>query len=146
MAMTKREVYTATINILEGLEIENKAELIEAYNGYIEKLNTKSANKKQTDNQKANEGYKEIIVGILEQAEKPLSIDEIKSHDEALSAMNGSQKISALLRQLALEGLIKREMDGKKAKYAMGVDARYLAMLDAGVNPFNDASAEADES
>lgn len=125
--MTKREVYTATIEILNASNVENKAELIKAYESYIEKLATTS--KKPNEE---NEHLKAVILEVLADG-GVYTIDGLKAQNEELAQYGGSQKISALLTQLDEKhtNQIKRVKKGKKTYFALADTEVDLETLDA---------------
>ena len=110
---TKKVLFNEILEIVKG-----NSELESFINHEIELLNKKSENKTLSKNQVANESIKKIIVNVLENNEKALSITEIQSaNDELVNLSN--QKISALLTQLINEKLVVRSVDKKKAYFTI---------------------------
>lgn len=76
-----------------------------------------SADKKPTANQVANEGLKTAILAGME-AKRVYTVSELmKEIPELAEATN--QKVTALLRQLVLEGAVVRTEDKRKAYFAL---------------------------
>lgn len=104
MTKTKAMMFAEIKTVIEGTELSNKAELIEFIDKQIAQLTNKSENRKPTKTQLENEEYKAEILEILRRAGKPMTIGEIKAESETFTAWDGSQRMSALLRQLGADG------------------------------------------
>ena len=114
--MTKREMFVAIANVAE---VAANAEMVDFLNHQIELLdNRKSSPRKGlTATQKANLGVKELIVNALAESGDKMTVGEILTC-EGLGEYT-SQKISALLRQLVLDGRVVKTMEGKKAYFGI---------------------------
>lgn len=79
----------------------------------------KSANRKPTSQQVANEGLKDIILSVM--TNEGATVSDIQSRDERISAKVGvsNQRVSALLAQLKLDNKVVKEYVGKKALYRL---------------------------
>ena len=79
----------------------------------------KSANRKPTSQQVANEGLKDIILGVM--TDEGATVSDIQSRDSRLSVTAGvsNQRASALLGQLKIDGKVVKEYVGKKALYRL---------------------------
>lgn len=104
MTKTKAMMFAEIKTAIEGTELSNKAELVEFLDKQIAQLTNKSENRKPTKTQLENEEYKAEILEILRRAGKPMTIGEIKVESETFTAWDGSQRMSALLRQLGADG------------------------------------------
>lgn len=104
MTKTKAMMFAEIKTAIEGTELSNKAELVEFIDKQIAQLTNKSENRKPTKTQLENEEYKAEILEILRRVGKPMAIGEIKAESEIFTAWDGSQRMSALLRQLGAEG------------------------------------------
>lgn len=103
--MTKRELFHATINSVKldiTLTDEAREEMIAGLYHEIDLLDKKVSSKKPTATQLENEIHVETIRAILEVADRPMSIKEIKAEHDSLADFTSS-KMSALLRKLPVE-------------------------------------------
>lgn len=115
---TKRDYFNELTNIIENLDnVANKTELLGFIDHEIELLEKKASAKTQTKTQKENIGIKDIIVDVLTENEKPMTISEMLK-DERLKEYS-NQKISALCTQLVKDGVIVRVEDKKKTTFAL---------------------------
>ena len=100
--LTKIEMFaqikTRLTNPEEIAFVEHEIELLE---------NKKSSVRKPTANQVANENFMNVIVEVLEQTNKPMTISEIQEHNESLALLT-NQRVSALLTKLISSGTVVR--------------------------------------
>lgn len=117
--MTKKEMYTMTINILAETNAPEKDELITMLEHEIELLaRKKSATRGMTKTQKENEGVMELILTALETFDEPVTVTELIANGAGLAGFT-NQKISALLRKLVDAGKVTKVIEGKKARFAL---------------------------
>lgn len=109
--MTKRDYFN---RILSYANEEDKA-FIEHELELLAKKN--SGERKPTATQKENENIKGVIVEVLSNGSK-MTIGEICKADETLAELS-SQKVSALVRQLVLDGTVTREEIKRKAYFSI---------------------------
>lgn len=116
--ITKRESFKMIIEVLEN---NDRADLVEVMNHEIELLDKKKASGKMTKTQTENVGIKEIILQALATANEPMTItDLLKNNVELYDATAGSnQKVSALMTQLKKENKVVRTTNGKKALFSI---------------------------
>jgi predicted transcriptional regulator len=116
--MTKAQKFTMLAEIEAVKENPVLAEFIAHELELLAKKN--SADKKPTAAQKANEGLKAAIVAGME-ANRVYTVSELmKAIPELAEDENiTNQKVSALLRQLVLEGAVKRTEDKRKAYFSL---------------------------
>lgn len=116
--ITKRESFKMIIEVLEN---NDRADLVEVMNHEIELLDKKKASGKMTKTQTENVGIKEIILQALATANEPITItDLLKNNVELYDATAGSnQKVSALMTQLKKENKVVRTTNGKKALFSI---------------------------
>ena len=116
--ITKRESFKMIIEVLEN---NDRADLVEVMNHEIELLDKKKASGKMTKTQTENVGIKEIILQALATANEPMTItDLLKNNVELYDATAGSnQKVSALMTQLKKENKVIRTTNGKKALFSI---------------------------
>ncbi len=113
MKLTKKEMFA---QILTVAEVAQNEEMVAFINHELELLNKKTSSKKETATQKANEVLKTVILDTLMTVEEPVTITELQSQNEELGNLS-NQKVSAIIRQMVLEGTVKKEMRGKKSYF-----------------------------
>lgn len=104
--VTNKDFYNAFIALANGEQISLTPEQVTEWcNKKIDQLARKSANgtSKPTKTQEANEVTKGIILDVLRENGGFMTISEIQSANEALADLK-NQKMSALLRQLGVDG------------------------------------------
>lgn len=111
--ITKRDYFNQIKEIVKDNE-----KLVAFIDHELELLDKKASNKTPSKNQVANEGLKGVIVNVLANAEKPLTISEITNADNELVGLS-NQKISALLIQLIGANQVVRTSDKKKAYFSL---------------------------
>ena len=107
--MTKKEMFTEIANLLSTRE-----DIVEFCNHEIELLSRKRTSTKPTKTQRENAVIKEQIVSVL--TDEPMTIGEINA---AMGTEYSTQKLSALLRQLCLEGIAVKDTVGKVPYFAL---------------------------
>ena len=117
--MTKKETINLLIDVLNGTkEVEDMQIFVDFLVHERELLEKKSSNSGQTKTQKENEGIKDKIVETLKGLDRPVIITELQEANVELANLS-NQKISALLKQLVDNGIVKREVDKKKAYFTL---------------------------
>lgn len=114
--------FNAVIDSLEGKDsVMTTAEMVDFLKSRIEVIENKANNKKSTKTQEANEDIKTDILNVLT-AEGMTAGNVLK----ALKSVNSekyedvsNQKISALLRQLGLEGKVAKTKDKKTSIFSL---------------------------
>lgn len=107
--MTKKEMFTEIANLLSARE-----DIVEFCNHEIDLLSRKRTSTKPTKTQRENAVIKEQIVSAL--TDEPMTIGEINA---AMGTEYSPQKLSALLRQLCLEGIAVKDTVGKVPYFAL---------------------------
>ena len=98
---------------------ELPVEVAEKIDSMIASLQKKSANRKPTKVQLANEVLKKVVLEILADKETPVTVSEILL-DERIERGTSSQKISALLKQMAeADNTVVKSTDGKKSVFRL---------------------------
>ena len=110
--ITKREKFEMLMTIAEVKANPILSEFIEREIELLAKKN--SAEKKPTAQQAENEAIKETI---LENLTSRMTISEMQKSIPDLAEYS-NQKISALMRQLILEGLVKKVEDKRKSYFS----------------------------
>ena len=109
--ITKAQMFTAIREVV----IDNK-EMVDFIDHELELLAKKSASKKPTKTQEANEGIKDTILTVLGTFENGATVSEIIKADTALAGFS-NQKISALVNKLVADGKVKKEIDKNKSLF-----------------------------
>jgi DNA-binding transcriptional regulator GbsR (MarR family) len=117
MAETKKLTKKDYFKMLKEL-VGDRPELVSFIDHEIELLTNKASKSSQTKTQKENETIKEVIVATLTELGKYASITEIQNANAELSELS-NQKISALLKQLVDGGIVKKQIDKKKAYFSV---------------------------
>ena len=109
--ITKREKFEMLMALSEVQANPVLTEFIEREIELLAKKN--SAEKKPTEKQTENAGIKDIIVEVLTDEEKGMTISAMQKKNADLGEYS-NQKISALVRQMILDGIVeKTEEKGK---------------------------------
>ena len=93
---------------------EEVAEKLRTMKAQFEKKS--SAERKPTENQKANAGFKTVILQYVGEVGKPLTISDIQKG--CLPDLSG-QRVSAIVTQLKNDGLVVRTEDKRKAYFSL---------------------------
>ena len=117
--ITQKEVYNAIIAKLNGEDTELTVEqMVEFVEGRIALLDKKSASKKPTKTQVANEGMKDTIVTILTEMGTPVTASSILT-DNRIESGTSLPKVVSLLTSLVKEGKVVRTTDKRKAYFSI---------------------------
>ena len=110
--ITKKEMFAQIREV-----VADNADMVTFIDHEIELLSKKSGSKKPTAIQIANEGLKATILTVLEGSEGMTASEVLAGSDEFAGLSN--QKITALLRQLVLDGSVIKVTDGKKTLFKL---------------------------
>lgn len=119
---TQRDYFNALKNLVNGNGTEYNGvvyeldELNEFIDGRLAQLDKKSASKKVTEAQEANEALKEVVLNVL--TTEGATVTDIMGRDEALKGLS-NQKVSAILRMLKDEGKVVKDVNGKKSVFRL---------------------------
>ena len=113
--MTQRDFYKEIIALAEA---NDRADIVEFAEGRIAVLDKKAGNKKPTKTQEENEVLKGVILDTL--TNEGVTVTELQSKADELSALS-NQRVSALLRQLVVEGKVAKNVDKKKSYFSLAV-------------------------
>lgn len=117
--MEKKITKVDRFNQLMALdEVKANADLVAFCEHEIELLQKKSASKKPSKKNEENEVLKTKIVEVLGTFENGATVSEILGASEDFSGMS-NQKISALVRQLVLNGTVVKTTDKKKSIFSV---------------------------
>ena len=116
--MTKREV----INAMLANEVVSANEVWVGYlTNELALLDKKSANKKPSKTQVANEGIKDLIEDVLSASDKALTVTEILASG-VFEPLTSPQKISALLKQMIEAGKVVKTVEKKVSRFSVVSD------------------------
>ena len=117
--MTKKEMFAEVIAVVERVEVENKAEMLNFLAHEVELLNKKSSKSGQTKTQKENVLLMEQLVMALEEMPEPVTISEFQAKSEFEVATLSNQKLSALLKKLVESGKVVKTVEKKKSYFSI---------------------------
>lgn len=113
--MTKAHMFT----IIKGVPaVAANKEMVEFIDHELELLAKKSASKKPSKKNEENEVLKDKIVEVLGTFENGATVSEILATGGDFTGMS-NQKISALVRQLVLDGTVIKTTDKKKSIFSV---------------------------
>lgn len=113
--LTKKDKFNMLKEIVVDLGNEMLVEFIDNELLLLEKKSSKST---QTKTQVENEKIKDLIVDMLVELGKPVSITELQKSNDNLGVLS-NQKISSLLTQLKEENRVVRVEEKKKAYFTV---------------------------
>ena len=113
--MTQRDYYNEIVALATEV---GRDDLVDFAKGRIAVLDKKVENKKATKNQDANEELKGVISDALAKFDHPVTVSEVMTSDERLSALS-NQKVSAVLRLMIADNTVVKTVDKKKSLFAL---------------------------
>lgn len=117
--ITQKQYYNAILDTLNGHDTEISVEkMVEFIQGRIALLDKKTASRKPTKTQEANEGLKQTIVTILTDLGTPVTASEVLA-DPRIEAGTSLPKITSMLTALVKAKEIIRTEDKKKAYFSV---------------------------
>lgn len=114
--ITKREKFEMLMTIAEVQANPILSEFIERELELLAKKN--SAEKKPTEKQTENAGIKDIIMEVLTDEENGMTISAMQKKCAELAEYS-NQKISALVRQMILDGIVEKTEEKGKAYFRL---------------------------
>ena len=111
--MTIRDYFNEVIELAKA---NGRDDLVDFAESRIAVLDKKSANKKPTKTQEENEVIKAEILNVLDV--EGATVTEIQSKSEMLGTLS-NQRVSALLRQLIVDGKVAKTVDKKKSYFSL---------------------------
>lgn len=115
--MTKKEMFAMVYEVIEGVEVENKNEMLDFINHEVELLNRKHSSNGESKTQKENKILMEQLKEALSQMPRPVTISEFQSMSTHEVATLSNQKLSALLKKLVEEEKTVVKTTEKKKSY-----------------------------
>lgn len=115
--LTIADKFDEVVKALNGAEtVLSHEELVDFINDRKDKATKKSANRKLTAQQKENEELKNAIVDGL--STDGATVTDLMKSIPALEGLS-NQRVSALLRQLVIDGKAVKTKEGKKSLFAI---------------------------
>ena len=114
MANTNVEKMTIRKYFEEIITVATEAgrdDLVEFAKGRIALIEKKNSNRKPTKTQEENEVLKDVVLAVV--TDEGATISEIMAKDATLAGLS-NQKVTALVKALEADGLVKRIKDGRK--------------------------------
>ena len=113
--LTKKDYFNSLLGLAE---VKSNPDLVAFIKHELELLEKKnSSDKKPTVTQIANDGIKDVILATLESG-NAYTITEMQKVNSELADLS-NQKISALMRQLIADKLVKKEEIKRKAYFSL---------------------------
>lgn len=112
--MTYAEAINVALEVM-GDSHKDAQERLEALKAQLAKRGSKSG---PTKTQKENEVLKSMILDILAEAEEPVGMSKLISDPRLPDGMS-TQKLGALIRQLAQDGKVVKGKDKKHVVYSL---------------------------
>lgn len=117
--MTKKEMFAMVIEVVNGVEVKNKEEMLGFLAHEVELLEKKNSKSGQTKTQKENE----VLLGQLELAlaefTRPVTISEFMKESSHEVATLSNQKLSALMKKLVDAEKVVKTTEKKKSYFAL---------------------------
>ena len=111
--MTQKDFYNEIIALAQA---NDRQDIVEFAEGRIAVLAKKSGNKKPTKTQEENEVLKGVILGVL--TNDGVTVTELQTKADELSGLS-NQRVSAILRQMVLDGKVVKVVEKKKAYFSL---------------------------
>lgn len=115
---TQREYFNEIMAIVKDA---GRNDLVEFVKGRVALLDKKSASRKPTKTQVANEELKDVIFDILSKNGKEMTVTEILASGK-FEQTTSNQKISALLKQMIDNGDVVKTVDKKVSRFSIAAD------------------------
>lgn len=119
---TMKEYYNAIIAKLNGEDTEISVEdMVTFIESRITQIDKKSANKKPSKKDEANEELKSTIVDILTELGTPVTASEVLA-DNRIPNGTSLPKVTSMLTSLVKEQTVTRTVDKRKAYFSVTTD------------------------
>jgi HSP90 family molecular chaperone len=117
--LTKKEMFAMVIEVVNGVEVENREEMLNFLNHEVELLNKKSSKSGETKTQKENKVLMEQLKEALAEMTSPVTISEFQEKSTHEIATLSNQKLSALLKKLVESEEVVKTSEKKKSYFAL---------------------------
>lgn len=119
MKMTKKEMFAMVIAVVNGSEVENKAEMLDFLHHEVELLAKKNSKTGQTKTQKENEVLMAQVELALAEFTRPVTISEFMNESNHEVATLSNQKLSALMKKLVDSQKVVKTIEKKKSYFSL---------------------------
>lgn len=109
--LTKKDYFTQLKEI-----VKDNVELVAFIDNELDLLSRKNSKSTMSKTQVENENIKKVIVNTLTEIATPITITELQKANEDL-AIYSNQKISALLKQLVDNEIVKKVVEKKVSRF-----------------------------
>lgn len=113
--VTKKENFEKVLEFIPEENVELREFIKNEIDALVRKSNTKS--KAEKEKAAANESLKSALLRVLGDFDKPVTVTQLMNCEEFTGFSN--QKLSAMLRQMKLEGSVIRTEEKKKAYFSL---------------------------
>lgn len=113
--VTKKENFEKVLEFIPEENVELVEFIKKEIDALVRKSNTKS--KAEKEKQAQNESLKSALLRVLCDFDEPVTVTQLMSCEEFAGLSN--QKLSAMLRQMKLEGSVIRTEEKKKAYFSL---------------------------
>ena len=104
--LTKKEMFAMMYEVIKGVEVENKNEMLDFIDHEVELLNRKHSSNGESKTQKENKILMEQLREALAQMPRPVTISEFQNLSTHEVATLSNQKLSALLKKMIDSGTL----------------------------------------
>ena len=118
MKLTKKEMFGMIKETINGVEVENKNEMLDFIAHEIDLLNRKHSSG-ESKTQKENKILMEQLKDALACLDKPVTISEFQNISTHEVATLSNQKLSALLKKLVDTNEVVKTIEKKKSYFAL---------------------------
>lgn len=116
--VTKKDNFVKVLSYIPATEVELVEFIQKEIDALVKKSNTKS--KAEKEKAAANEELKNTLLRVLGSLDEPVSVTQLMEYEEFAGLSN--QKLSAMLRQMKLEGTVVRTEEKKKAYFPIATE------------------------
>ena len=113
--VTKKDNFAKVLSYIPATEVELVEFIQKEIDALVKKSNTKS--KAEKEKAAANESLKSALLRVLGDFNEPVTVTQLMNCEEFVGLSN--QKLSAMLRQMKLEGSVIRTVEKKKAYFSL---------------------------
>ena len=117
--LTKKEMFAMMYEVIKGVEVENKNEMLDFIDHEVELLNRKHSSNGESKTQKENKILMEQLREALAQMPRPVTISEFQNLSTHEVATLSNQKLSALLKKMIDSGEVVKTIEKKKSYFSI---------------------------
>lgn len=117
--ITKKEMFAMVMEVVGGVEVENKEEMLKFLAHEVKLLERKSSKSSLTKTQKENLELMTQLEFALAEIGKPVTISEFMAQSTSEVSTLSNQKLSALLKKLVEENRVVKTVEKKKSYFSV---------------------------